>query len=69
MNPFKPKISAEQRSAMAVQQERERQLRIEKAREGERSMQDQVAFRRRLRGVTALLSKGFQGFADNSKLG
>lgn len=42
--------------------ERERQLRIENARETTKTFSDQLAFRRNLRGIFSLLSGGFKGF-------
>jgi len=44
--------------------ERERQLRVENARETTRAFSDQLAFRKKLRGIFSLLSGGFQGFTS-----
>lgn len=56
------RMSAEQRQLQAAQIERERTLRVENARETTRAFDEQIAFRRRLRGIMSLMQGGFQGF-------
>ncbi len=46
--------------------ERERQLRVENARQTTKVFSDQLAFRKKLRGVFSLLSNGFKGFLGSS---
>ncbi len=58
----KPKQSAESRRLQEIQLEREKQLRIERARETSKAFSDNLAFRRKLRGIFSLLSGGFKGF-------
>ena len=70
----KTKTSPEQKQLEQIQIERERKLRVENARETTRAFGDQIAFRRRLRGIFSLLSSGgFKGFpkpgATNTQLG
>lgn len=58
----KSQPTAEQRKLEQMQIERERTLRVEKAREESKSFSDQLAFRKRLRGFFSVMSGGFQGF-------
>lgn len=60
----KSKPTQEQKELAEMQKERERQLRVENARETTKSLSDQRAFRRRLRGFVSLLSNGFKGFSS-----
>lgn len=48
-----------------MQVERMRQLNVENARQTTRNYSDNIAARRRLRGIMALMSKGFGGFKQN----
>ena len=48
----------------------ERQLRVENARQTTKAFSDNLAFRRKLRGIFSLLSGGFSGFSNsNTQLG
>jgi hypothetical protein len=59
----KPKgPTPEQRDLEAAQTERLKELRVDTAREQSRNFSEQNAVRRRLRGLTSLLSGGFKGF-------
>ena len=58
-----PKVTTQQKRLADSQEERERQLRVDQAKQENRQFEDQVAFRRRLRGVFSLLSSGFKGFS------
>ena len=58
----KSKPTPEQRHLERIQIERERQLRVENARETTRAFSEQLSFRRRLRGMLSLMSSGFKGF-------
>lgn len=62
MSSSKPKPSKQQKELETIQIERNRQLRVENARETTKTFSDNIAFRRRLRGVFSLLSGGFGGF-------
>jgi len=63
----KSKASPEQKQLEKLQIERERTLRVENARETTRAFGDQIAFRRKLRGIFSLLgSGGFKGFPQNN---
>ena len=62
----KPKQTAAQKELERISIERERQLRVENARETTRVFSDQLAFRKKLRGVFSLLSGGFKGFLGSS---
>ena len=46
--------------------ERERQLRVENARQTTKAFSDNLAFRRKLRGIFSVLSGGFKGFPSAS---
>ena len=63
----KPKQSEESRKLEQMAIEREKQLRVENARETTKAFSDNLAFRQKLRGIFSLLSGGFKGFT--SKLG
>lgn len=52
----------EQKQLEQIAIERERRLRVENARETTKSMGDQLAFRRKMRGILSLISNGFKGF-------
>ena len=66
----KSKPTKRQKELEKIQVERERELRVERARETTRAFSDQIAFRRRLRGIFSLLSSGFKGFpSGGSQLG
>ena len=58
----KPKQTAEQKELERISIERERQLRVENARQTTKTFSDNIAFRKKLRGVFSLLSNGFKGF-------
>jgi hypothetical protein len=58
----KPKQSAESKELERIAIEREKQLNVENARQTTRAFSDQVAFRKKLRGIFSLLSGGFTGF-------
>ena len=58
----KPKQSAASQELERSSIEREKQLRVENARETTRAFSDSIAFRKKLRGIFSLLSGGFQGF-------
>ena len=58
----KPKQSAESKELERIAIEREKQLRVENARETTRAFSDNLAFRKKLRGIYSLLSGGFKGF-------
>lgn len=58
----KPKQTAEQKKLAQIALQRERELRVENARETTKAFSDNVAFRRKLRGIFSLLSGGFKGF-------
>jgi hypothetical protein len=57
-----PGPSAESIELERMALEREKQLRVENAKEKTKTFSDNVAFRKKLRGVFALLSGGFSGF-------
>lgn len=64
----KPKQTAAQKELERISIERERQLRVENARQTTKAFSDNVAFRRKLRGVFSLLSSGgFKGFPQNNQ--
>jgi len=46
--------------------ERERQLRVENARQTTKTFSDNLSFRRKLRGIFSMLSGGFKGFSGSS---
>ena len=56
------KQTPEQLHLQEQQLERARELRVENARETTRAFDENIQFRRRLRGVFSLLSNGFGGF-------
>ena len=58
----KPKQTAAQKELEQITIEREKQLRVENARETTKTFSDQIAFRKKLRGIFSLLSGGFKGF-------
>jgi len=58
----KPKQSAESKELERIAIEREKQLRVENARQTTRAFSDNLAFRKKLRGIFSLLSGGFAGF-------
>ena len=62
MTKKSPGPTAEQRKLEANQLERQRELRVDSARETGKNFQEQNAFRRRLRGIVSLLSGSFKGF-------
>ncbi len=65
----KPKQSKQSKELERIQIERERQLRVERARETTRAFSDNLAFRRRLRGIFSLMSGGFKGFPGGNQMG
>lgn len=58
----KPKQSAESKELERIAVEREKELRVENARQTTRAFSDNLAFRKKLRGIFSLLSGGFKGF-------
>ena len=54
--------TAEERQLQTIQQERERELRVERARETTRAFSEQMAMRRKMRGIMSLMTAGFKGF-------
>jgi len=62
----KPKQTKQQKQLETISIERERQLRVENARETTKTFADNLAFRRKLRGIFSLLSGGFGGFPGGS---
>jgi len=58
----KPKQTKQQKQLENISIERERQLRVENARQTTKAFSDNLAFRRKLRGIFSLLSGGFKGF-------
>lgn len=62
----KPKQTAQQKELEQISIERERQLRVENARQTTKTFSDNLAFRRKLRGIFSLLSGGFKGFQSSS---
>jgi len=58
----KPKQTAAQKELEQISIEREKELRVENARQTTRAFSDNIAFRKKLRGIFSLLSGGFQGF-------
>lgn len=63
MKSSKPKQTESQKQLEQISIERERQLRIENARQTTKSFSDNIAFRRKLRGMFSVLSNGFKGFS------
>ncbi len=62
----KPKQTKQQKQLEKISIERERQLRVENARETTKTFSDNLAFRRKLRGIFSLLSGGFKGFPTSN---
>jgi len=62
----KPKQTAAQKELERISIERERQLRVENARQTTKVFSDNIAFRNKLRGIFSLLSGGFKGFLGSS---
>lgn len=65
----KPKKSKAEKQLQQISLERERELRVENARQTTKVFSDNIAFRRKLRGVFSLLSGGFKGFSSQTALG
>lgn len=65
----KTKQTSQQKELEQISIERERQLRVENARQTTKAFSDNLAFRRKLRGIFSLLSGGFKGFDGQQKLG
>ncbi len=68
----KPKQTTQQKQLEQISIERERELRVENARQTTKTFSDNIAFRRKLRGIFSLLSGGFKGFSSsgsNQQLG
>ena len=61
-----PRQTAAQKELERISIERERQLRVENARQTTKVFSDQLAFRNKLRGIFSLLSGGFKGFLGSS---
>ena len=57
-----PKQTAQQKELELISIEREKELRVENAKQTTKTFSDQLAFRRKLRGMFSLLSGGFKGF-------
>lgn len=66
MSTSAPKQTAQQKQLEGIQIERERQLRVENARATTKQFDEQIQFRRKLRGIFSLLSSGFTGFSSGS---
>ena len=62
----KPKQTQQQKELEKISLEREKQLRVENARQTTKAFSDNLAFRRKLRGIFSLLSGGFKGFLGSS---
>jgi hypothetical protein len=60
--PTKTQRALEQR-----QLARERELTVDRQRAAARAFTDQIAFRRKLRGMWSLLSNGFKGFPGGAQ--
>ena len=58
----KPKQTAQQKELERISIEREKELRVENARQTTKAFSDNLAFRKKLRGIFSLLSAGFKGF-------
>jgi len=56
----------QQKELQRISIERERQLRIENARQTTKAFSDNLAFRQKLRGIFSLLSGGFEGFGGTA---
>ena len=65
----KPKVTKAQKQLEKSSVQREEQLRVERAREASKTFTDQMAFRKRMRGIFSLMSNGFQGFGSSKNLG
>ena len=65
----KPKQSAESKELERIAIEREKELRVENARQTTKAFSDNIAFRQKLRGIFSLLSNGFKGFKLGSTPG
>lgn len=65
MKSSSPKQTESQKQLESQSIERERQLRVENARQTTKAFSDNLAFRRKLRGVFSLLSGGFKGFPSS----
>ena len=61
-----PSQSAESKALERAQVEREKQLRIENAKQTTKAFSDNIAYRKKLRGIFSLMSGGFGGFALGS---
>ena len=61
-----PKQTQQQKDLEGISIERERQLRVENARQTTKSFSDNLAHRKKLRGIFSLLSGGFKGFSGGS---
>jgi len=61
-----PKQTPAQQELERISIERERQLNVENARQTTKVFSDQIAFRKKMRGVFSLLSNGFKGFLGSS---
>ncbi len=62
MKSSSPKQTQQQKELETQSLERERQLRVENARQTTAAFSDNLAFRRKLRGIFSVLSGGFKGF-------
>ncbi len=58
----KPKQTKAQKELERSSLEREKRLRVENARQTTKAFSDNMAFRKKLRGIFSLLSSGFKGF-------
>lgn len=66
----KSKQTPAQKKLEQISIERERQLRVENARQTTRAFSDNIAFRKKLRGIFSLMSGGFKGMpSSNTDLG
>ena len=60
----KPKQSEASKELERISIQREKDLRVENARQTTRAFSDNIAFRKKLRGIFSLLSNGFKGFPN-----
>jgi len=58
------KQTVAQKQLERISIEREKELRVENARQTTKAFSDNIAFRKKLRGIFSLLSGGFSGFSQ-----
>lgn len=69
MSSSKPKQTRAQKELEKIAVKREKELNIENARQTTKAFSDNLAFRRKLRGIFSLLSAGFTGFPGGKAMG